>query len=243
MISKIKTPAERRPNQYDICPVCGGIKSKISNICKKCLIKKQVGKNHPRWKGAHICPKCGGPKASQSTICKKCYHHDFKGKNWWESGFKPWNIGMPRDLVTRLKISETIKERIKLGLIPKTNSGCFIKGHHWNNETMKRQFLSRKIKPNKKEKFLLELLIHAKLPYKYVGDGEFILGGCCPDFINTNGEKRPIELFGNYWHKNDDPEERINYFKKYGFNTLVIWESELGSPETMLQKIREWEQK
>ncbi len=87
---------------------------------------------------------------------------------------------------------------------------------------------SQVIKPNKPEIFLTQLL-NKILPneYKYVGDGQFILGGKCPDFFNVNGKKKLIELYGDYWHKNDNPQDRIDYFKKYGFDTLVIWESEL----------------
>lgn len=93
-------------------------------------------------------------------------------------------------------------------------------------------------KPNKKEQILIDLIDEHGLPFKYVGDGEFILGGKCPDFLNYNGEKQLIELWGDYWHRNDDPQERMDFFRHYGFETLIIWERELKNPEAVVEKVR-----
>lgn len=30
------------------------------------------------------------------------------------------------------------------------------------------------------------------------------IGGLCPDFVNCNGKKVIIELFGDYWHDLDE---------------------------------------
>jgi very-short-patch-repair endonuclease len=97
------------------------------------------------------------------------------------------------------------------------------------------------LKPNKKEESLatfLEGLYPHK--WKYVGDGQLILGGRCPDFLNINGKKQLIELFGDYFHKGQNPQDRIDYFTKYGFSTLVIWEHELKQPEVLKEKIIEF---
>lgn len=63
--------------------------------------------------------------------------------------------------------------------------------------------------------------------YKYVGKGEFFLGGKCPDFLNVSGQKKVIEVYGDYWHRNDNPQDRVDHFRKYGFDCLVIWEKDL----------------
>ena len=99
----------------------------------------------------------------------------------------------------------------------------------WQTEKyVRQQIKARNVKQNKLEifleKYLNELLPHE---YKFVGDGEFILGGKNPDYMNMNGQKKLIELYGDYWHKGQNPQDRIDYFKKFGFNTLVIWEKEL----------------
>lgn len=90
---------------------------------------------------------------------------------------------------------------------------------------------------NKLNEFLQETLPNE---YKYVGTGEFILGGRCPDFLNINGKKKLIELFGIRWHKKEEEIERKEYFKRYGFDTLIIWEPELKDKEKLKEKIMEF---
>lgn len=63
--------------------------------------------------------------------------------------------------------------------------------------------------------------------WKFVGDGQLIIAGKCPDFVNVNGQKKIIELFGDYWHKGQNPKARIAVFKPFGYKTLVVWEHEL----------------
>jgi hypothetical protein len=72
--------------------------------------------------------------------------------------------------------------------------------------------------------------------YKYVGDFRFFLGGKNPDFMNVNGQKKLIELYGDYWHKKGSERIRIDHFKQYGFNTLVIWEHELKESRLDLRR-------
>ena len=85
-----------------------------------------------------------------------------------------------------------------------------------------------KMKPNRAETLLLSLLNDiAPNEWKYSGDGQIWIGRFNPDFINTNGKKQLVELFGDYWHSLKQSEQRIDYFKQWGYHTLVIWESEL----------------
>ena len=101
-----------------------------------------------------------------------------------------------------------------------------------NPEYMKKRISALIRKPNKKEKIIIDLIDKNNLPYEYVGDGKLIIGSKNPDFIHR-GKNKIIELFGEYWHKNrarvyeETEMGRIEYFKKYNFDTLVIWEKEL----------------
>jgi len=109
-------------------------------------------------------------------------------------------------------------------------------------ERNKRVRLSRaNCKPNKPELLLLNLL-ESVFPneWAYVGDGKLMIEGMNPDFTNVNGQKKIIEMYGDYWHRNDDPEDRRNLFAKYGYDTLVVWERELKDLDKVLQKIREF---
>jgi hypothetical protein len=97
------------------------------------------------------------------------------------------------------------------------------------------------LKPNKKE-MELGTIIELACPkqYKYTGAGDFVIGGKIPDFVNINGKKKAIELFGDYWHRNDNPQDRIDIFAQYGYQCLVIWERELKAKtiEELVEIIR-----
>uniref|UniRef100_A0A6M3L028 Nuclease associated modular domain-containing protein n=1 Tax=viral metagenome TaxID=1070528 RepID=A0A6M3L028_9ZZZZ len=83
--------------------------------------------------------------------------------------------------------------------------------------------------PNKPEREL-DRILQSLFPKEYKLNTKkriLILGGKIPDFVNINGKKKLIELYGDYWHRGQDPNKRINYFKQFGWNTMVIWEKEL----------------
>lgn len=75
--------------------------------------------------------------------------------------------------------------------------------------------------------------------WKFVGDWSFNIGTKCPDFISCQG-KKVIELWGNYWHRNDNPRDRIEYFKQYGYDCLIIWAHELRDVFALKNKIAEF---
>lgn len=106
------------------------------------------------------------------------------------------------------------------------------------DEQRKKMMMNAQIKPNKSETKLGDLL-NKLYPneWKFVGDGQLIIGNKCPDFVNINGQKKIIELFGNYWHKGEDPKDRIKVFKPFGYKTLVIWESELRDVPVLKRRL------
>lgn len=93
--------------------------------------------------------------------------------------------------------------------------------------------------PNKKEVIIQGLLdeLHRN-EWKFVGDGALIIEGKNPDFVNVNGKKLLIEFFGNHWHPKGDEADRINTFAKYGYRTLVIWQTELKDMDKLKEKIK-----
>jgi hypothetical protein len=64
-----------------------------------------------------------------------------------------------------------------------------------------------------------------------------VVAGKCPDFVNVNGQKKIIELFGDYWHRGQNPQDRIDVFKPFGYETLVIWQRELEDLKSLRHKI------
>ena len=155
--------------------------------------------------------------------------------------------------------SEEHKRNISLGLMGKKKSKAtilkmFIAKQNISKETkrknslaaiemwkrseyQRKQYKAKNVKPNKPE-IKLSNLLNKLFPneYKYVGDFQFFLGGKNPDFMNVNGQKKLIELYGDYWHRNADPQNRIDHFKQYGFDTLVIWEQELKKSRLQLRR-------
>lgn len=113
----------------------------------------------------------------------------------------------------------------------------------WSNPEVKNRRIknirkSQFVRPNKPESSIMNI-INDLLPneYKYTGDGSMIIDGLCPDFTNCNGQKKVIELFGDYWHKGENPQVKIDRYAKFGFVCLVIWERELKDIESVKDKL------
>jgi len=120
---------------------------------------------------------------------------------------------------------------------------------NYRERTLKAIFRGFKLKPNKPEK-QLDKLLQKLFPnqWKYVGDGSFLIGFKNPDFINITEQKKIIELFGDYWHsqeatmrtREEEEQQRMDHFGKYGYQTLIIWEHELGDTTLLERRIMEF---
>jgi len=109
----------------------------------------------------------------------------------------------------------------------------------WENvEWTTKICMARNLRPNKPETVILNLL-EDMYPneWKYTGDFSYMINGKNPDFVNINGKKKIIELFGDYWHQGQNPQDRAEMFKPYGYETLVIWEHELRDVESVKNKL------
>jgi len=120
----------------------------------------------------------------------------------------------------------------------------------WQNDeykdrVIKNLFKGLNLKPNKPEK-LLNKILQTMFPkeYEFVGDGKIILDGLNPDFINCNGQKKIIELYGDYWHnlpqRKETDRRRIKIYRNYGYKTLIIWEHELKEISKLQDKLEEF---
>jgi very-short-patch-repair endonuclease len=95
------------------------------------------------------------------------------------------------------------------------------------------------------ELFLLNILnqIYPK-QWKFTGNGKIWINYQNPDFIHKK-HKKVIELFGEYWHEKKEQRQRINKFKKEGYDCLVIWHDKdklWKEPENVVNKIISWNQ-
>jgi very-short-patch-repair endonuclease len=166
----------------------------------------------------------------------------------------PWNKGLTKD---DLRVStsidkgrETQKRKYANGEL--TAGGCFVKGNPaWNKGLTKKdarvakysketgsrmarlwkepafvqkQMVARGVRPNNAELALEQKL--ARFGFRYVGDGQIIIAGKCPDYCDDKNHL--IELYGDYWHKGQNPKNRIDLFKQFGYDTMIIWEHEIA---------------
>lgn len=77
------------------------------------------------------------------------------------------------------------------------------------------------------------------LPFRYVGDGQLWIGKKSvlnPDFIEANGKKIVVEIFGDYWHsplfnrnikKQGTLAYRKKHYKRFKWIPTFIWERDL----------------
>jgi len=153
------------------------------------------------------------------------------------------HIGMIFSEETRKKISEAT---IKMWQDPiyREKQLTFRKQIWRNPEFIKKQVEARSRRPNN-----LELLFDKLTPdsVEYTGNGKYFivtkLKTRLPDFT-IEGENKVIEIFGNYWHKGENPKDIIKEYYEVGYKCLVFWESEVYQAnndskylEEMLKKI------
>jgi G:T-mismatch repair DNA endonuclease (very short patch repair protein) len=104
-----------------------------------------------------------------------------------------------------------------------------------------------RVKPNRAERRLNEILSNS-FPGEFRMNvlGKVIVDGRVPDFVNVNGKKVLVELFGNYWHgeerrghsEREEERERKSHFKKWGFKTAIVWERDLKDEKLVEKKVR-----
>lgn len=215
--------------------------------------KKKMSIAHMRHKKDCLCCTCKSkrgvirevsPKHKEDCSCCIC-----KGKRGETKGINAPRYGTHISEETREKLSRASKGHVT----SKETREKISKTHKrlWQNPNFVAKMMrAQHVCPNKSEKYLFALL-QAYFPnqWKYVGDGQNedynIFGGKTPDFIHANLSKI-IEMNGDWWHskkktgrtKIEEEQQRINYFAKYGYQTLVIWEYELEDSEVIIEKIK-----
>lgn len=127
------------------------------------------------------------------------------------------------------KCSETKKKLYREGKLVPWNKG--MKPWEWikmpYEEYLKRVEKGAIKRPNKLEQRVLNIINKYKLPFRYVGDGDIWIARRNPDFINYDGGKQIIEVFGDHWHIKKEEQKTIEHYSKYGFKTLVLWEHDI----------------
>jgi len=175
------------------------------------LRKNMIGKNNPNY---------GGVSESHRLNISKSARKRMKSR------------------LERKKVSDGVKRYFEENPEMKLEASNRFK-KMWQNPEFREKHLKKILKgllkrPTSLEQKFIKLIKKYNLPYKYTGDGEFILGGKCPDFINVNGLKVCIEIRPKHmckiWNKMSAKEykrQQIDHYKKYGWKYLVIWQDQL----------------
>ena len=135
---------------------------------------------------------------------------------------------------------QTIRSSCQVLLIKATSKRRGISAITFTSAEILKRMLSFN-SPNKTESKLFSVLDKCyPNEWKYVGDGSFVINGKNPDFINCNGKKLIIELFGEHWHDKDEEEPRKEIFKQFGYETLIIWANELRHIDELKTKLNKF---
>jgi len=166
--------------------------------------------------------------------------------------------------IHKIRISETMKKLFKEGKLipPKT---IFKKGHHsfteftkerWQNQEYRGNQIKAILKgsfkrPTNLEDNFLNFFQKFNIPLNYVGNGAVLIGDekKNPDFIESNGKKICIEVGNkveksikrkgrNYQSWQEYERQRIEYFAKFGWKCLVLWDDGLKNETKLLEKLK-----
>lgn len=151
-----------------------------------------------------------------------------------------WSRGLTKYTDVRVaKMAEKLRGRHSS---PETEfKKGYNKGVKYSDERIKNS-LRRRI-PTSLENRFQNIINKYSLPYKYVGDGSFIIAGYNPDFINTNNEKIAIEVYSRYYKKRNNisieqwKENRQKKFNEYGWHIFFFNEMQVKE-EYILNTLR-----
>jgi hypothetical protein len=180
----------------------------------------RLGPDSPMW-GKHL------PESARQKIREAAFKRPYPSEETRKK-LATWK-GRKHSIETKKKMSDTRKAIWADEEFKKRICATFPKAQEQRPNGLESKFMALTQSPN----------------LKYVGNGEWwrLLPNDQrknPDFKIT-GENKVVELFGNYWHRNDDPAELQDLYKQVGIDCLVIWEKEINEqPEKVKEKFNQF---
>lgn len=249
------------------CAICGKlierfpskVKTTKHHFCRECFKQKRKAK-----KVKVLCDNCGKIIEKEPNEIRRRKLHFCNLTCWGEwisrelSGDKSPNyrkveVRCDNCGKTILKIPIELRRRkIKHHFCDrKCNGEWKSKDKKWRKHLLK---IGSDIRsPTKPERIFEEICEKNDLPFRYVGDGQLWIGKSKklnPDFVECNGKKIVVEIFGDYWHSplfNRNMKEqgtlayRKRHYKKSKWISIFIWESDLLREDTeqfILKKLK-----
>jgi len=152
----------------------------------------------------------------------------------FQKGMVPWNFGKPCREETKGKLrgrKRTADVREKMSIAGK---GKKLTAEHIRKALMRRT-------PTSLEMKFQSIIDKNNLPYKFAGDGSFMIGRKNPDFININGQKIAIEVYARYYKLRhaetvqEWKEERERVFREYGWTAIFFDETQVNESNILRQ--------
>lgn len=154
------------------------------------------------------CNNCGEPIEIKEFQLKKRNFCSDDCCSQWRSVYQTGNT---------YRLGHTLSKHTKQ-LMSEAALRMFENPEHWKNR-------SKHFKINKLESFF-NLMTSKSV--RFTGDGRIFVkfkdgSHKNPDFM-IDGTNVIVELYGNYWHRDHDPNDLIQKYKEIGYNCLVFWE-------------------
>jgi len=171
-------------------------------------------------------------------------------KRWQSPGYRDKMVGRKRTPETTQRIREGLKiscanpdYRQKMKSIQSDPEygkriGNVMK-EYWKDPEFARKVLHRRT-PSGPEQSFITLCEEHNLPYRFVGNGELLIGRKNPDFVGTQDEHKLVEIWGEHFKLGRDPQDLISFYNVRGYDCLVIWASELSHQEQVIVKVRKF---
>ena len=126
----------------------------------------------------------------------------------------------------------------------KTKPRQVSKSSHRKNFNKSAAFWGRlaRQEPNNGEMVLFGILCYLELPYRYTGNGQYILMGHAPDFVHRT-KRQIVEFYGERWHAPEEEQTRIDLFARADYRVLVVWQRETSpkNRKVLYKRLRDFE--
>jgi len=197
--------------------LCGcGLETKLSMVTNK--THGTVKGNPNKYIKGHNRPWAGLKRGPFSDETKQKQSVAHKGMT-----YKTTAAGRQQSLENIKKAhTKESREKIRLAL-----TGRKLTPEHIRNSMRRRPITSLELAFQK-------IIDENGLPYKFVGNGAFIIDGLNPDFINTNGEKIAIEVYARMYKEIGErtvekyKKNRIKRLSPYGWKIYFFDETQVN---------------
>jgi len=108
---------------------------------------------------------------------------------------------------------------------------------NWECVEFAKKVLHRR-SPSKPEQAFIDLCQGKSLPYRFVGNGELLIGRKNPDFVSTENDHKLIEIWGEFYKKRRNPQDLIDFYRSRGYDCIVIYASELECLDTVMLRVQ-----